>query len=359
MFSSAKFAEFFVYMVRNNIYILIGAIFTGASVFFYHCQSGENKQVPDVSHIDVQVNLQRFDRDLFALDTNQMQEGLSRLSRQYPDFLPFFLTEIAHDQSNPNETPLDAITGFATASQVRRLNDSCQAAFPDLTRLTQELGQLLRYYRYYFPQKPLPRFVTAVTEFVGDAYAVNDTLVMIGLDMFLGENFSGYNPDYFPYYLRRQFQPDYIPIKTALALATRLAGPPPGEQVLDYMIHNGKILYVLDCLLPAVPDSLKMGYTREQMEECFANEQEVWARLLDMNVLYQPLNNKNQKIVMPSPSADNVFQEAPGEIGNWIGWRIVSSYMLRHPGTSLDNLFNLRDTQQFLEQAKYKPKRVN
>ena len=35
-----------------------------------------------------------------------------------------------------------------------------------------------------------------------------------------------------------------------------------------------------------VPDSLKMGYTREQMEGCYANEQGVWARLLDQNLLY-------------------------------------------------------------------------
>mgnify|MGYP001362366363 CR=1 FL=1 len=151
---------------------------------------------------------------------------------------------------------------------------------------------------------------------------------MIGLDMFLGENFSGYNPDFFPQYLRRQFDKSFMTTKIALAWCTRIAGPPPGEQILDHMIHNGKILYLMDCLLPGVPDSTKMGYTREQLEGCQANEQEVWARLLEMKVLYQPLNNKNQKIVTPSPSADNVFQEAPGEIGNWVGWQIVMSYGL-------------------------------
>ena len=345
-------------MYRNIKYIIMAVVFLSTGIFFYQCQNRSADQTPDVSDITVQVHLDRFDQALFALDTANIEAGLKDLAAKYPDFLPFFLTEIAHDETNPNELPQEAITGFVTAPQVRRLNDSCQAVYRDLAWLQRDLEQMMRYYRYYFPQRPIPRFVGAVTEFIGDAYAVNDTLVMIGLDMFLGENFSGYDPQYFPQYLRRQFQKDYMTTKIAMAISSNIAGPPPGEKILDYMIHNGKILWLMDRLLPAVPDSIKMGYTSEQMEGCYANEQEVWARLLDMNALYQPLNNKNQKIVMPSPSADNVFQEAPGEIGNWVGWQIVEAYMRRNPDLSPEEMLNFKDSQQFLEKAKYKPKRV-
>lgn len=345
-------------MYRNIKYIITMAVFLTAGAIFYQCQNDPADRAPDVSDIAVQVRLDRFDQALFALDTANLEAGLKELATHYPDFFPFFLTEIAHDETNPDESPREAIGGFVTALQVRRLNDSCQAVYRDLGWLKRDLEQMMRYYRYYFPERPLPRFTCAVTEFIGDAYAVNDTLVMIGLDMFLGENFSGYNPEIFPQYLRRQFQKEYMTTKIAMALTSRIAGPPPGEKILDYMIHNGKILYLMDRLLPAVPDSIKMGYTRDQMEGCYANEQEVWARLLDMNVLYQGLSSKNQKIVMPSPSADNVFQEAPGEIGNWLGWRIVEAYMRRNPNLPMEELLNFRDSQQLLEQAKYKPKRV-
>lgn len=345
--------------LRNVISILTTTLLPVAGLFLGGCEGENTRHSPDVSDIAVQVQVRRFEQDLFALDTARLQDGLQQLALKYPDFLPFFLNEIAHDRSNPNESPQQAITGFALAAPVRRLNDSCQAAYSDLKWLEGDLKPMLQYYRYYFPDRSPPRFVTAVTEFFADAYAVNDSLVMIGLDMFMGESFSGYNPDDFPQYLRRQFRKEYITTKIALALSSRLAGPPSGERILDYMINNGKILYIVDALLPAVPDSLKMGYTRAQMEGCYANEAEVWARLLDMKVLYQPLSNKNQKIVTPSPWADNVFQEAPGEIGNWVGWQIVKAYMRRYPETSFKELLNLRDAQQFLEKAKYKPKRVN
>ena len=344
---------------RNLIYLACATGLLTAGLLINSCGPTGSKHVPDVSGIAVQAPVQRFEQDLFALDTTHLDTSLRQLAQKYPDFLPFFLTKVVFDPTDPNETPQQALVNFAMAPPLRRLYDSCEAAYPDLRWLQQDLEQMMRYYRYYLPGKPVPRFVTAITEFFTDAYAINDSLVLIGLDMFMGEDFSGYNPDDFPQYLRRQFRREYITTKVALTLASRLVGPPSGERIIDHMVNNGKILYLVDALLPTVPDSMKMGYTQAQIEGCYANEQEVWARLLELNVLYQPLGSKNQKIVEPSPSTDNVFQEAPGEIGNWVGWQIVKSYMQRYPNTSFEELVNLRDTQQFLEKAKYKPKRVN
>jgi len=301
----------------------------------------------------------RFDEDLMALDSANAQQSFEKLLQKYPDFLPFFAAEIARDPENPKETPAEAVVGFAHAPSIRRLYDSCRAVFPNLEEEERALGRLAQRYAEYFPQYPPLRFVVAITEFVGDAYAVNDSLVMIGLDMFLGEDFSGYDPQYFPKYLRRQFSKEYLPVKVGLAIASRRVGPPPQERIIDYMINNGKILYILDRLLPEEPEHRKMGYTEEQLAGCYANEAEVWARLLELKVLYETLSPKNQKIVMPSPATDLVFQEAPGEIGSWVGWQIVKAYMRRHPQTTLEELINFRDSQRLLEAAKYKPKRTD
>ncbi|MCS7035460.1 MAG: hypothetical protein RMJ33_13150 [Saprospiraceae bacterium] len=303
--------------------------------------------------------LLRFEEDLMALDSAHLQDGMAQLARQYPDFLPFFLTEIAHNPERPHETPQEALAGFAFAPQIRRLYDSCRVVFPNLDEEERALARLAQRYAQLLPGRPPLRFVTAVTEFVGDAYAVNDSLIMIGLDMFLGENFSGYDPQYFPRYLRRQFSKEYLPVKVGLALASHIVGPPQQERIIDYMINNGKILYILDQLLPDEPEYRKMGYTEEQLAGCYANEAETWARLLELKVLYEPLSHRNQKLVMPSPATEMVFLEAPGELGNWVGWQIVKAYMRRHPQTTLDELINFRDSQRLLELSKYKPKRTD
>jgi hypothetical protein len=335
--------------------ILFGAIL----LFLQACNEtdqGYQPPTPDVSGIQVKATIRRFDKALFSLDTTRFTEGMAALQAQYPAFLPFFIQNVAHDQTLPSEKPEDALRGFVAAQQVRRLNDSCQARFPDLADFQKDMAQVLRYFKHYFPERREPITVTAVTEFIGDAFLVNDTTMMIGLDMFLGSNFEGYNPDIFPQYIRNQFTPRNMIVKYAFELANSSIAPPAKDKVLDHVVRNGKVLYLMDCLLPDMPDSTLMGYTKAELSGCFENEKGLWARLLEMKVLYEPLGTRNMKIVTAGPSTDNVFQEAPGQVGNWIGWQIVRAYMKRYPNTDFAELNRLTDAQQFLEKAKYKPR---
>ncbi len=326
------------------------------------CQSEleeDQPPIPDVSQIQVEARILRFDQDLFNADTLQFSTSWQGLWQKYPHFLPFFTSQVAQDMTLRSQSPEENLLGFVTAPQVRRLNDSCQAVFSDLGPFQKELTQLFRYYKYYFPEKTPPTTVAAVTEFVGDAYLINDTLMLLGLDLFLGPDFSGYNPEIFPQYIRKDFSPDQMIVKYAFSLANYLVPGPKEDRILDHMIRNGKALYVMDCLLPTVPDSVKLSYSTDQWLGSLANEQEVWSRLLAMKVLYEPLGPSNMKIVTLSPSSDNVFQEAPGQIGNFIGWQIVKAYMKKYPKTSLQELLQQSDAQQFLEKAKYKPRKTS
>ena len=329
-------------------------------LFFTACGDDKRTPRPDVSDIKVEVQLLRFEQDIFSLDTSQLQIGMQNLLGKYPLMLPLFCNEIIHDQSNPSETPRQALGGFLSVPQVRHLYDTVQQVYGDLRWLEKDLNQMFRYYKYYFPDKPVPQVVTMISEFATDAFTAGDSLCGIGLDLFLGENYPGYDPDVFPFFMRRQFQKDYITVRLAKAIAQNRADGAPAAQktrLLDLMLHNGKQLYITDCLLPDVADSLKMGYTRAQMEGCNANEAEVWARMLSEKLLYSTDFDQIRKLVTPSPNAPAIFQEAPGEIGNWVGWQIVRSYMKRNPNTTMDQLLQMNDAQRFLELAKYKPKR--
>ena len=340
-------------------YLAAVALALAVILLWSGCGEDNDRNTPDVSHIQVDVKIRRFEQDLFALDTNNLEAGLQQLAEKYPDMLPLFAGTLIHDLSRPDETPVQAVENFLRCPSTHQLYDTVQQVYGDLRWLESDLTQMFRYYKYYFPQKPVPEIVTLISEFGISAFTIGNQLCGIGLDMFLGENYPAYFAfeDTSPAYIRRQLKKEYITTRAAKALAQEIAGPPPGERLLDQMVHNGKILYIVDCLLPEVPDSMKMGYTREQMEGSYANEQGVWTRLLEQNLLYSTDSKKLNKLVSPSPNAPVVFQEAPGEIGNWIGWQIVKAYMKRYPETTMEQLLNFTDAQKFLEQSKYKPRR--
>jgi hypothetical protein len=346
-----------IHFISKTVFYLFIALIT--TCFVASCNDDSETNAPDVSHIKVDVKLRRFEQALFAIDTNQIEAGAAALAQQYPLFFPIFAGQIIHDQSNPKETPILAVRNFITTPQVRHLYDTVQQLYGDLRWLESDLSQMFRYYQYYFPKKPIPEVVTMISVYATDAFTVGDSLCGIGLDMFLGEN----HPDYLsfentaPAYLRRQFRREYIPIRLAKAITQNTLSAPSGERLLDQMLQNGKQLYLVDCLLPEVADSLKMGYTREQWEGCLVNEQGIWARMLDEKMLYSTDSRRFRKLVSPSPNAPVVFQEAPGEVGNWIGWQIVKAWVKRNPNASMEEMLQQRDAQKFLQAAKYKPKR--
>src|SRR5688572_8229149 len=56
--------------------------------------SCKDKNVPDVSKIKIDLSVQRFEQDFFAIDTNQVMGSLNQLGEKYPLFLGDYLYNI-------------------------------------------------------------------------------------------------------------------------------------------------------------------------------------------------------------------------------------------------------------------------
>ena len=117
-------------------------------------------------------------------------------------------------------------------------------------------------------------------------------------------------------------------------------------------------MFLLDALLPEVQDTLKIGYTGEQLQWCFDNEVQMWAHYVQKKMLYSTDVLLYQRYINEAPftSAPDVPQESAPRIGVWTGWQIVRRYMKEHPEVTLKQLMAETDYQKILTQSKYKPR---
>ena len=136
-----------------------------------------------------------------------------------------------------------------------------------------------------------------------------------------------------------------------------LAGPPPGERLLDIMIHNGKKLYVLEQLMPTAEDSVIMDYSSEKLKWIQDNEKNVWYHFSTRDMLYETSMGKIRKYIGPSPNSPGMPAESPGNSASWLGWQIVKAYMRKHPQTSLKELLALQDAQKIMDESGYRQPR--
>ncbi len=340
--------------------------------FFLMCGCGNsNENEPDVSRIKINLEPRRFDKDLYAIDTNHIGEGLQQLYTRYPDFLNYFLDTIMAYEIHGNYS--DTVSGireglkpFLTFKDFRELEDTIMKYYPETKDIDEKLTKGFKLARYYFPQFPIPRVIylnMGLSKW--PAFPIDSTTLCIGLDMFLGEQFPHYRgaagiPDYMAVHLRRS----YIPV-SAFSSLYKASYPwnPQEKTLLELMLEKGREQYYLHKILPGTPDSVLFGFRQYQMDWCNANEALVYNFFIQNQLLY----NKESYSVMPyvtdGPFARGLEpvsspqKSTPGNIGTWLGYKIVAAYMAQNPKLSLGELLQSKvEPSVFLAQAKYKPR---
>jgi hypothetical protein len=160
-----------------------------------------------------------------------------------------------------------------------------------------------------------------------------------------------------PEYVTKTMTREHLVPKCFEGMAQELVGEQVGDQLLDYMLHNGKRMYLLDLFQPHVSEAVKFGITKKQVDWLYANEFNMWKEVF-VKYLYENDLKKEGLIglVNPAPTSPGMPDESPGNTGTWVGYRIISSYMKYNPNVTLEQLLAEKDPQKILKGARYKPK---
>jgi hypothetical protein len=130
----------------------------------------------------------------------------------------------------------------------------------------------------------------------------------------------------------------------------------PVDNVLSEMVHEGKLLYFVRCMLPETDDNIIFGFTVDQMKFCKNNEDQMWQYLIENNLLFKTEQLTKRKLTGEAPFTSYFSKESPGRAAVWIGFRIVESYMRKTRENSLEDLMRNTDIQGILDKARYAPK---
>ena len=127
-----------------------------------------------------------------------------------------------------------------------------------------------------------------------------------------------------------------------------------GKPLIEQMIEKGKNWWLVDQLLPEAADSLKTGFTQKQLNWCLSNEGQIWNFFLEQNLFsLEPDLIKN--FIGDAPNTQGMPEASPGNIGQWVGWRIVRKYASLHTDISPEQLMKI-PARTIFEETKYKPK---
>ncbi len=300
--------------------------------------------------IKVDVKIERLEHKMFQFKSTA---DVSAFLKEHPLFVAKYL-EIPNAA---NETPfLNQLLEMYSNPTFKEFYQDNEKFYGDFSDLRAEINGMFSYIKYYYPDYYVPEVNTLVSGFRFDRdFAFSDSLIVIGVDYFLGKD-ARYRPQFYDYMLTRYEKPYIVPMM-GLAISSKFNEyDPKDETMLSEMIHYGKAHYFLERIMPGLPDSLNIQYTSAEMVEVDKNLDVIWGHFIEKKLLFDTNHKTKQRYIGESPKVVMIGDNCPGRIGRWLGWQIVRKYMRENPSVTLQELMADKNAQEIFKKSKFKVK---
>jgi hypothetical protein len=314
------------------------------------CNNSKSRLDINVSDIDIEpVKIHQYEKALFSIDVDDFKSGLAQIGFQYD----VFLGDNWDDTLN-----LIQLKEYICDTKIIALYQSSTEKIPGLKTIETQLTSGFKHYKYYYPDYDIPYIYSYISglRFEQPVEYANGIMV-IGLDNFLGADYAAYKEFGIPKYKTMLMDQEYIPVECFKALSFPHIPQYNAQTLLDEMILMGKIIYFIDAMLPQFPDYMKIGYSENEYKWCEENESNIWAFLIENDLLYTVDFMAVKKFISEGPFTSGFDDASPGRIGVWLGWQIIKKYMQENPQVKLQEMLNMKDAQGILQNSGYKPSR--
>lgn len=293
---------------------------------------------------DTVVTIERFDRNLMAVKSEEELQKLLEENRAISDLL---------FGASPEDTVFRGdVLHMVQHADARKLYEQVGETFGDLKTMEQSFARAFDEIRKLYPEFTPPRIVAGFSGLRNDM-VVSDSLVVISLESFIGPG-ALYRPDQSEYVLRR-FAPEYVVPNVIRFLSNQFNKTDfARDSFTADMIFFGKSLEFSRTVLPHVEDSLIIGYTNREMQNAYEHQEVIWAHIIDRELLNSENPAVNAKYFGERPYIGEISGDCPGRIGQWLGWRIVELYRMKNPKVTIRELMQNEDAEAILRGSNYR-----
>jgi len=327
---------------KNILRIIIFGI---ASLCCFSCsRSKTNDGLKDFTII-------RFDTDLYQYLINN--DSISLL-KNHSGFLDVFGEGVLDIGKTDSAGFFSRLKDYFSEPTLMEIYRDEQEKFADLTEINKELAKGLHVFLQHFPQIKPPKVYIHVSGFCQNV-VVTDEILSLSADRYLGTDYPYYQR-FFYAFKRESMRPDRI-VPDYLSGFMMANLPFIGEEdvLLDRILYEGKFRYFLSKLLPKRQIWEYVGYDKEQYEWCNQHQSQIWNTIQENHHLFTANYYSTARYLIDAPHTAYLPADAPGKVGVWLGFRIISAYMKQNPDTGWQELMENTDYNDILIRSKFKP----
>ena len=294
------------------------------------------------------IEIERLENELFS---SESPEDVRRFLAKNPTMTTEFLGSAQY----PNDSVLSEVLFDRVKNEhIQGLLSEAQNRFGNMDDLASEIGEAIGALRHYYPDAKIPRVQTMLTGFGTSEMYVSDSLIIIGLDYYIGKEAS-YRPNQYPAYILKRYEKEYlVPAMMLLLSDNYLHTDLSDQRMIADMVFYGKKFYFTKSVMPCAPDSLIIWYSEKELSDVEENKDIIWANFVHNELLFETSHITKEKFLGERPNTYEISAICPGRIGAWVGWEIVRSFMERNPDVTLPQLMANPDAMEIFNASNYK-----
>ena len=303
----------------------------------------------DISSIEVEIEVKRMEQELFQPKSINISETHSQLLEKYGILYQLFFESMLGEGSVHDPMASSYLEKFIENKDMQNFYLEIDAKFNDFSKYKSEFTDAFKHYKYYFPDSIIPEIVTFYSNFNANVLPLENTLA-IGLDMYLGKEnkiVKNIPSESLPQFIKDKMEQKYLVADGIKYWLLNHFFDESSEDFLSVIIAEGKIMYLMDAILPYKSDAIKMRYTEEELSWCKTNEVNIWEILINEKLLYSKDKKKIAQFTVNGPFTKGLPEESPSMVGVWIGWQMVKDYV-EDTGASVLDLLAEKDHRKIL-----------
>ena len=271
--------------------------------------NGQNTNTINYATVEP-LHINRFDKDLFRLIDTEDTTLQPELIKQYPEMLDIIGKGILNLQTIETPGFFEKMRNYYSEPTLKGLYRDAITQYASVEDIEKSLGYGFAYLKENFPSMQIPAIYMHVSGF-NQNVLVGDSLLSLSIDKYMGKDYPLYQ-DFF-------YDSQKLKMQRGLVVPDYLAG----------------------WLMSEYPFAGK------------ENVGTIWKAIIERKHLYTPDQLTTSQYFEDTPA---IFPEndAPGNIGTWIGWQIINQYM-KETGSTPEALMQNNDAQEILTASKYKP----
>ena len=327
--------------MKNLFITFISALIVFSCIVSCNSSSEEIKEYPP-------TKVTRLDEIIYQASQNGNLEIISNDSiiSKGAETISYML-----NMGHPDDS---ALVKYVFSDCVKKFTPEVAKKFTNIEDIEKNLGGVIFNLEKEFPNIEIGNVYSFVSPYHQSIY-ICDTTILIALNHYLGANHEAYNG--FEEYIKKHKEKRFIPydIVEALISSNYPYEPNGNDDLLSKILYNGAIIEAKMRIIPNATLEDALGYTSEEFKWVEQNQQLIWNTLISKELIYSTSYMDIDRLLSPAPNTSIINSNSPGQVGRYIGYKIVEAYLKKNSSTTLQQLFSpdFYKSQQTLVKSEY------